>query len=70
MTETRSRRRPGHVRDALVDFLRTRPHGATMPEIYDAMGAEVPRSSIRSSLRLSDLFTQKDRGVYELADRR
>lgn len=70
MTEQKNRRRPGHVRDSLVDYLKTRPEGASMAEIYEAMGQEVPRSSIRSSLRLSDLFVQKTRGVYELAARR
>ena len=60
--------RPGNVRDALIAFLKKHPNGGTLNEIYAALGTSVPKSSIRSSLRLrrGDLFTQIGRSTYKL----
>lgn len=66
-----SRRLPGEVRDAVVEVLGTRPRGASVAEIvagvHDMIG-EVPRSSVRSYLRLNTprLFVRQGRGHYAL----
>lgn len=66
------RRRPGEVRDAIRDYLRTVRREATVGEIQTAVNerlGNVPPSSVRSSLRLSDLFSQTTRGRYRLSGR-
>ncbi|MGQ0546468.1 MAG: DNA-methyltransferase [Betaproteobacteria bacterium] len=66
-----SKRRPGEVRDAVVQALAARPSGASVQEITAAVFAEigaVPASSIRSYLQLNTprLFARSDRGQYVL----
>jgi hypothetical protein len=66
------RRRPGEVRDAIRDYLRTVKREASVGEIQTAVNVRlgnVPASSVRSSLRLSDLFSQTARGRYRLSGR-
>ncbi len=66
------RRRPGEVRDAIVQVLEGRPSGSTVQqitaEVSDLIGG-VPPSSIRSYLRLNtpELFARMDRAQYTLA---
>jgi site-specific DNA-methyltransferase (adenine-specific) len=64
-----TKRKPGAVRDAILDALAYRPRGATVAEIAHEVSArigETPASSIRSYLRLNTprLFTKVDRGHY------
>lgn len=67
------RRRPGEVRDAIVTVLSTKPYGASVAEIQEAVrdliGGTAP-SSIRSYLRLNSdsLFRRQDRGVYTIRE--
>lgn len=67
------RRLPGEVRDAVVKVLEARPGGASVAEIvagvHDMIG-EVPRSSVRSYLRLNTprLFVRESRGQYSLSE--
>lgn len=69
--EAHVRRRPGEVRDAIVQVLEGRPQGATVQqisiEVSEVLGA-VPPSSIRSYLRLNTptLFARMDRAQYVL----
>jgi site-specific DNA-methyltransferase (adenine-specific) len=69
----RDRRRPGEIRDAIVSVLSSKPHGASVAEIQDAVqnliGSAAP-SSIRSYLRLNSgsLFRREDRGVYTIRE--
>jgi hypothetical protein len=67
------RRRPGEVRDAIRDYLRTTKGEATVAEIRAALskylGEDLPASSVRSSLRLNTLFSQTARGRYRLSGR-
>lgn len=70
-TKMAKRRRPGEVRDAIVSVLKSRPHGATVSEIAQQVGAligEVPASSIRSYLQLNTpaLFARMERAQYVL----
>ncbi len=72
MDQTSSRRRrPGEVRDAIVQVLEQRQHAATLHEITNdvvqLIGA-VPPSSVRSYLRLNTpaLFLRMDRAQYVL----
>ena len=65
------RRRPGEVRDAIVQVLRGRPAGATVQEIIEAVEGlvgPVPSSSVRSYLRLNTpaLFSRTERAQYIL----
>jgi DNA modification methylase len=65
------RKRPGEVRDAIVEVLQARPHGATVSEITDQVTSLigcVPPSSVRSYLRLNTpaLFARTDRAQYVL----
>lgn len=65
------RKRPGEVRDAIVQFLDGRPQGATVAEIKQQVSArigDVPPSSVRSYLRLNtpELFARMDRAQYAL----
>lgn len=66
-----SKRRPGEVRDAIVQALSARPAGASVQEITAAVFSQlglVPASSIRSYLQLNTprLFLRSDRGQYVL----
>ncbi len=67
------RRRPGEVRDAILDVLADRPRGATLGEICDAVqeriGGAAP-SSVRSYLRLNtpEMFCRTERAQYVLAE--
>ena len=65
------RRRPGEVRDAIVQVLERQPLGASVRDITDAVASligEVPPSSVRSYLRLNtpELFARMDRAQYVL----
>ena len=68
------RRRPGEVRDAIVQALEGRQGGASVQEISGEVtgliGAVAP-SSVRSYLRLNtpELFVRMDRAQYSLAGR-
>lgn len=66
------RRRPGEVRDAIVQVLEAQPLGASVRDITSGVASligEVPPSSVRSYLRLNtpDLFARMDRAQYVLA---
>ena len=66
------RRRPGEVRDAIVEVLEGRSHGASVQEItkevIGLIGA-VPSSSVRSYLQLNTptLFARTERAQYSLS---
>ena len=65
------RRKPGEVRDAIVNALEGRRSGATVAEITNEVAqmiGPVPPSSIRSYLRLNtpELFARTDRAQYTL----
>lgn len=65
------RRRPGEVRDAIVQVLDGRPQASSVQQITDdviALIGAVPASSVRSYLRLNtpDLFARMDRAQYAL----
>lgn len=65
------KRRPGEVRDAIIEVLMAHQGGATAPEVRAAVAArigQVPSSSIRSYLQLNTpgLFLRSDRGQYVL----
>jgi DNA modification methylase len=70
------RRRPGEVRDAIVNVLAAKPRGASVVEIHEAVTGligEAPPSSIRSYLRLNSedrdaIFRRTDRGIYALRE--
>ncbi len=67
------KRKPGAVRDAIVEALAYRPNGATVAEIASEVSArigETPASSVRSYLRLNTprLFTKVDRGHYRVQE--
>lgn len=66
------RRRPGEVRDAIVEVLEGRLGGASVQQITSEVASligEVPASSVRSYLRLNtpELFARMDRAQYSLA---
>ena len=67
------RRRPGQVRDAIVQVLERSPRGAAVAEVCSQVsqliGEAVPPSSVRSYLRLNtpELFARSERGQYVLA---
>lgn len=68
-----ARRRPGQVRDAIVNVLAAKPRGASVAEIEQGVRGligEAPGSSIRSYLRLNtdSIFERADRGIYVLRD--
>jgi DNA modification methylase len=70
---TERKRKPGSVRDAIVDSLTYRPRGASVSEITEEVSArigETPASSVRSYLRLNTprLFTQVERGHYRVRE--
>lgn len=65
------RRRPGEVRDAIVQVLEGRPAAASIQQITDGVVeliGDVPPSSVRSYLRLNTpaLFARMDRAQYVL----
>ena len=67
------KRRPGEIRDAIIDVLANRPYGATVAEIETGVSrliGDAPSSSIRSYLRLNTpaLFARMDRAQYVLND--
>jgi site-specific DNA-methyltransferase (adenine-specific) len=63
---------PGQIRDAIVDYLRSRLEEATLAEVQEAvdrrLGGSVAKSSVRSYLRLNTatLFDRTDVGTYRL----
>ncbi len=65
------RRPPGQIRDAIIDFLGSKPQGASVPEVYQALqrklGSVAP-SSIRSYLQINTpaVFVREARGQYRL----
>lgn len=66
-----TRKRPGEVRDAIVQVLETRPHGASVSEIHDGVTrliGDVSASSVRSYLQLNTpgLFVRMNRAQYVL----
>jgi DNA modification methylase len=67
------KRKPGAVRDAIVEALNYRPGGATVAEIARDVSAQIgetPASSVRSYLRLNTprLFTKVERGHYRVRE--
>lgn len=69
-----SRRSPGVVRDAIVAYLRSvHPEARHIAEIHAAVckraGNDVPKSSVRSYLRLNTpkMFTRTGRGLYKMS---
>jgi site-specific DNA-methyltransferase (adenine-specific) len=67
------KRKPGAVRDAIVEALSYRPNGATVADIAAEVSArigETPASSVRSYLRLNTprIFTKIDRGLYRVRE--
>ncbi len=69
--EMLTKRRPGEIRDAIMNFLSTRPEGAEVAEIVAGvcrlLGEAAP-SSVRSYLRLNtpETFLRNARGHYSL----
>ncbi len=71
-TQPMSRKRPGEVRDAIVQSLQRRLASASVESITNDVSAligNVPASSVRSYLRLNtpELFCRMERGQYALA---
>ena len=67
------KRKPGAVRDAIIDALAYRTHGATVAEITREVSRHIgptPASSVRSYLRLNTpkLFVKVDRGHYRVRE--
>jgi DNA modification methylase len=67
--KTQRKRKPGAVRDAIIDALAYRPRGATVAEIAQGVSERIgptSASSIRSYLRLNTpkLFSKTHRGHY------
>jgi DNA modification methylase len=65
------RRRPGEVRDAIVQVLSERAGAASLSDIAEGVAGligEVPRSSVRSYLQLNTpaIFARMDRAQYTL----
>ncbi|HCE08363.1 MAG TPA: DNA methylase [Oxalobacteraceae bacterium] len=66
-----NKKRPGEVRDAIINVLSSRPQGASIAEIEDGVQiliGDTPSSSIRSYLRLNtpELFVRMERAQYVL----
>lgn len=66
-----TKRRPGEVRDAIIEVLMAQQGGATAQDIREGVAArigDVPASSVRSYLQLNTpgLFVRSDRGQYVL----
>jgi len=70
-----ARRRPGEVRDAIIDYLRAVKRAASVDEIHAAvekrLDGKVARSSVRSYLGLNEgrTFERIGRGSYRLRGR-
>jgi DNA modification methylase len=67
--KSQAKRKPGAVRDAIMETLAYRTRGATVAEIAEGVSQRIgptPPSSVRSYLRLNTpkLFTKIDRGHY------
>jgi DNA modification methylase len=67
--KSNTKRKPGAVRDAIIETLVYRTRGATVAEIAEEVSQRIgptPSSSVRSYLRLNTpkLFTKIDRGHY------
>ena len=67
------KRRPGEVRDAIIEVLSTMPQGAQLHEIEASVARSigaVPSSSVRSYLRLNTpgLFIRTERAQYSLKE--
>jgi DNA modification methylase len=67
------KRKPGGVRDAIIEALAYRVHGATVADIAREVSQRIgptPSSSIRSYLRLNTpkLFVKVDRGHYRVRE--
>lgn len=67
------KKRPGQVRDAIVEILSAHPRGATVSEIesgVESLIGATPSSSIRSYLRLNTptLFARMNRAQYVLKE--
>jgi DNA modification methylase len=67
------RRKPGEVRDAIIEVLSLSPRGASLPEIERGVTQLIgpaPPSSIRSYLRLNTpaLFARTSRAAYVLTE--
>ena len=67
------KRKPGSVRDAIIETLAYRTRGATVAEITREVSERIgptPASSVRSYLRLNTpkLFTKVDRGHYRVRE--
>lgn len=65
------KKRPGQVRDAIIEVLSAHPRGATVAEIesgVEGLIGDTPPSSVRSYLRLNTpaLFARMDRAQYVL----
>jgi len=70
------RRRPGEVRDAIIEVLGQHPRGATIREVHagveETLGGQVAPSSVRSYLQLGTkagrqgAFERVSRGRYKL----
>ena len=69
---TDQRLKPGMVRDAIVDFLRSQDSDSSVAEIISAvresLGPNVSRSSVQSYLNLNvgTMFVRTSRGRYRL----
>ena len=68
-TKSNPKRKPGAVRDAIIEMLAYRTRGATVAEITNEVSERIgptAASSVRSYLRLNTprLFTKIDRGHY------
>lgn len=73
MEQTRSRRRPGDVRDAIVATMSLRTDPMSAREIADEVAAlvgETSPSSVRSYIGLNtpDMFVREARGLYRLRE--
>jgi DNA modification methylase len=69
----RAKRKPGAVRDAIIEALTYRASGATVSQITKEVSERIgptPASSVRSYLRLNTprLFTKVDRGHYRVRE--
>jgi hypothetical protein len=70
-----TRRKPGSVRDAILQYMKSVKGDASMDEIHDAvcnaLGGDVARSSVSSYLNLNrpEIFIRTARGRYRLVRR-
>lgn len=73
MGHTRSRRRPGDVRDAIIATMSLRTDAMSAKEIADEVAAlvgQTPSSSVRSYIGLNtpEMFIRESRGLYRLRE--